>query len=226
MQHIEFFSLPCNIRLSNLEKPQILLFLLHGSFSDELSMLKWTEFVDPRITIVMPRALFPVEETSKKMMWFKASFIDSQPVIDSTQAEISRVTLIAFIKEVQRHLGMDVANTFIAGFSQGGVLSASVALTSPQLVRGFSILSGRILPDVVPLIAPIDNLAHLSALVCHGTSDELLSVNWAEKSQEILLSLRITTRVILGQYKHELNQNTLLNFNQWLIHHILKRSTC
>jgi predicted esterase len=65
----------------------------------------------------------------------------------------------------------------------------------------------------------------LSALVCHGTSDELLSVNWAEKSQEILLSLRITTRVILGQYKHELNQNTLLNFNQWLTQHIAKRST-
>lgn len=225
MQHIEFFSLPCNIRLSNLEKPQILLFLLHGSFSDESSMLKWSEFIDPRITIVMPRALFPVEKTSNKMMWFKASFIDSQPVIDSTQAEISRVTLIAYIEEVQRHLGMDVANTFIAGFSQGGVLSASVALTSPQLVRGFSILSGRILPDVVPLIAPIDKLAHLSALVCHGKSDELLSVNWAEKSQEILLSLRITTKVILGQYKHELNQNSLLNFNQWLIQHISKLST-
>jgi phospholipase/carboxylesterase len=92
-------------------------------------------------------------------------------------------------------------------------------------VRGFSILSGRILPDVVPLIAPIDNLAHLSALVCHGTSDELLSVNWAEKSQEILLSLRITTRVILDQYKHELNQNTLLNFNQWLMQEISKRNT-
>ena len=38
----------------------------------------------------------------------------------------------------------------------------------------------------------IDKLAHLSALVCHGMSDELLSVNWAEKSQEILLSSTVS----------------------------------
>jgi phospholipase/carboxylesterase len=220
MQPIDNFSLPSNIRLSNLKKPKILLVLLHGSFSDESSMFKWAEFIDPRITIVMPRALYPVEEASKKMMWFKASFINSQPVIDSSQAELSRVTLIAYVKEIQDYLKMDGTNTFIAGFSQGGVLSASVALTRPELVRGFSILSGRILPDVIPLIPSIENLAHLSVLICHGTLDELLGVNWAEKSQNNLLSLGITTKVILDQYKHELNQKTLLNLNQWLIQHI------
>jgi len=217
IEHISDFSLPSRIRLSNTKSPKLLLFLLHSSYTDESSFEKWVQFIDPRITIVMPRALFPVNESSKKMMWFKASFTSSEPIINSTQAEESRIKLISYIKEVQNDFHLGGKDTVIAGFSQGGVLSASVALTEPRLVQGFSILSGRILPEINECIDPVRDLCHLRALVCHGTMDELLSVQWAKKSKDTLSNLGIDTSFILDQYKHELIQNTISHLNHWLI---------
>ena len=222
IEHIHDFSLPSRVRLSNTRSPELLLFLLHSYYTDESSFEKWVQFIDPRITIVMPRALFPVKESSKKMMWFRASFTSSEPIIDSSQAEQSRVKLISYIKEVQNNLHLDGKNTVIAGFSQGGVLSASLALTEPKLVQGFSILSGRILPEINECIGPIRDLYHLRALVCHGTMDELLSVQWANKSRESLSNLGIDTSFILDQYKHELNQITISHLNHWLIKYFLQ----
>jgi phospholipase/carboxylesterase len=217
IEHISDFSLPSRIRLSNTKSPKLLLFLLHSSYTDESSFEKWVQFIDPRITIVMPRALFPVNESSKKMMWFKASFTSSEPIINSTHAEESRIKLISYIKEVQNDFHLGGKDTVIAWFSQGGVLSASVALTEPRLVQGFSILSGRILPEINECIDPVRDLCHLRALVCHGTMDELLSVQWAKKSKDTLSNLGIDTSFILDQYKHELIQNTISHLNHWLI---------
>ena len=221
IEHIHDFSLPSRIRLSNTRSPELLLFLLHSSYTDESSFEKWVQFIDPKITIVMPRALFPVNESSKKMMWFKASFTSSEPIIDSNQAEESRIKLISYIKEVQNDLHLGAKNTVIAGFSQGGVLSASVALTEPKLVQGFSILSGRILPEINECIDPVMDLCHLRALICHGTMDDLLSVQWANKSRDTLSNLKIDTSFILDQYKHELIQNTISHLNDWLIEYFL-----
>ncbi|MET0290369.1 MAG: phospholipase, partial [Pseudoxanthomonas sp.] len=74
----------------------------------------------------------------------------------------------------QQRLGIAPAKTLVAGFSQGGIMSASVALTSPGSVAGFGILSGRILPEFEPRI-PQDIAMHdLHALILHGRHDSKL----------------------------------------------------
>lgn len=62
----------------------------------------------------------------------------------------SRLALIRFVKQMQATFGIAPQHTVIAGFSQGGILSFSVALSAPERVAGFGVLSGRILPELEP----------------------------------------------------------------------------
>ena len=64
--------------------------------------------------------------------------------------------------------------------------SAGLALTRPDCVAGFGLLSGRILPEIGPLIAPAAALARLHGLIIHGDGDDRLPVHFAEQSAALL----------------------------------------
>jgi len=71
------------------------------------------------------------------------NFTAAGPVIVETEAEQSRQTLLRFVEQLQSVYSIAPRKTVIAGFSQGGILSASVALSAPDLTAGFAVLSGR-----------------------------------------------------------------------------------
>lgn len=64
-------------------------------------------------------------------------------------------------------------------------MSASVALTEPAKVAGFGILSGRIWPEVLPLVKASAALASLPASVSHGVQDGVLGVHFAHHAKQV-----------------------------------------
>ena len=123
------------------------LVLLHGVASNEAGFIDLARALDPRLTIVLVRG--PITLSQSQFAWFQVNFTASGPAIDPVQAERARTTLIDFIGQLRTLAGADPARIVVAGFSQGGIMSASVALTAPARVAGFGILSGRILPEVL-----------------------------------------------------------------------------
>ena len=83
-------------------------------------------------------------------------------------------------------------------------MSAGLALTEPDQVRGFAIISGRILSEIAPLITQADGLKNLTALIQHGIHDGVLPVSWADKSAELLETLGISFVDNRYQAHHEL----------------------
>jgi phospholipase/carboxylesterase len=106
--------------------------------------------------------------------------------------------------------------TVIAGFSQGGIMSASVGLTSPADVAAFAVLCGRILPEIDPLIAPRDALSALHALVMHGRSDDKLPVAWANTADAKLTALGVPHDTQLYDAGHELTARMAGDFSRWV----------
>jgi phospholipase/carboxylesterase len=148
--------------------------------------------------------------------WFRVAFTATGPRIDAAEAEHSRKSLVAFIGQLQAAYGLTPGRTVVAGFSQGGIMSASVALTQPECVAGFGVLSGRILPELEPQLADRARLAHIQAFVGHGEFDSKLPVSWAERSDQLLERLGVPNQSHRYPIDHGISPAMQQDFMAWV----------
>ena len=95
-------------------------------------------------------------------------------------------------------------------------MSASVALTQPELVAGAVLMSGRILPEIRPLIASNEELSGFPFLVVHGTADMVLPITYGRASRELLSSLPVDLTYHEYPMGHEVSQESLSDVTAWL----------
>jgi phospholipase/carboxylesterase len=171
-------------------------------------------YLDERFLIISVRA--PNTLGPGSYAWFEVAFTPQGPVINPAQAEASRKALITFLDEAVTAYGADPQQVYLMGFSQGAIMSASVALTRPKLVAGGVLMSGRILPQIQPLIASDEELSGLPLLVVHGTADMVLPIANGRASHQLLSSLPV--ELTYHEYKmgHEVSQESLADVTVWL----------
>ena len=194
-------------------RPSALLLLLHGVGGNESNLSALAAGVAPDTLVVLPRG--PLALGPGQYAWFNVAFTPNGPKIQADEAEASRVKLIRFVEAVQAAHGIAPARTVIAGFSQGGILIASVALSAPERVSGFAVLSGRILPELEPMLAPPDRLARLQALIAHGRDDGTLPVDWAQRADAWLDRLGVAHQLRLYAGGHAVSPQMADDFLAW-----------
>ena len=195
-------------------KPKALVLLLHGVGGSETNLVNLAAGVDSDTLVVMPRG--PITLGAGQYGWFRVNFTGAGPVIVATEAEQSRQTLLRFVAQLQSVHDIAPQKTVIAGFSQGGILSASVALSAPDLVAVFGVLSGRILPELDPHIADKAQLANLRAFIGHGKQDTKLPVSWAQRSDQLLNDLGVSHLTRLYPIDHGISAEMQADFLSWL----------
>jgi Predicted esterase len=194
-------------------KPPLLL-LLHGVGSNERDLFHLASSLDARFLILSVRA--PYSLGPESYAWFEVTFTPQGPTINPTQAEASRKMLISFIREAVATYDADPHQIYLMGFSQGAIMSASVALTDPESIAGAVLMSGRILPEVQPLVAPPKALHRLPFLVVHGTGDTVLPLFHAHESRAFLSSLSVTLTYREYAMGHEIRPESLKDIATWL----------
>ena len=190
--------------------------LLHGVGGNELNLVDLATRIDQDTLVVFPRG--PLSISANQFAWFRVAFTANGPSIVEAEAEDSRRRMIHFVEQVQLAYGIQPENTVIAGFSQGGIMSASVALSAPERVEGFAVLSGRILPELEPRLANRERLAHLRALIGHGEYDRTLPVLWAQRADQRLADLEVEHVTRLYPIGHEISPAMQADFLEWLAH--------
>ncbi len=197
-----------------------LLLLLHGVGSNEDDLFGLAPFLDERFLIISARA--PNTLGPGSYAWFEVDFTPQGSIINPAQAEASRKALITFLGEAVAAYGADPEQVYLMGFSQGAIMSAGVALTQPELVAGVVLMSGRILPEIRPLIAAPEKLEGMPFLVVHGTADTVLPIVHSHASRELLSSLPV--ELTYHEYKmgHEVSQESLSDVTAWLSAHLDK----
>ncbi|HLI05010.1 MAG TPA: phospholipase [Ktedonobacteraceae bacterium] len=195
------------------EQPPLLL-LLHGVGSNEEDLYGLAPYLDKRFLIVSARA--PITLAPGSYAWSELTMTPQGPLINQAQVEASRKKIINFIGEVVKAYGANPSQVYLMGFSQGAIMSASVALTQPGLVAGVVMMSGRVLPEVQSEMAAPEQLRGLPFLVVHGTADAVLPVSHARASREILSSLPVD--LIYKEYPmgHEVSAQSLADVSHWL----------
>lgn len=193
--------------------PRRLLVLLHGVGGDETNLAALGRTLsDTRVVLARgPLALGPDQHA-----WFQVAFGAQGPRPDLAAAEQSRQRLSSFLSELQAEYAIPAGRTVVAGFSQGGIMSASLGLTRPELVAGFGILAGRILPEIAPQLAPAAALAQVNAFIGHGRDDSKLGVDWALRADAWLGELGVPHETRLYPGEHAVSPAMQGDFLAWL----------
>jgi len=207
------FGLAFRLRQPQPSAPTSLLVLLHGVGSSELSVSGLGAGIDPGTLVVLARG--PLALGPEQFAWFRVAFTQDGPKIVEAEAEQARQILIGFIAKLQAHYRISAEKTVVAGFSQGGIMSASVALSQPEVLAGFGVLSGRILPELAPHIAIPARLQSLKSFVGHGDFDSKLPVVWAQRSDQWLGQLNVTGESHRYPIDHGVSAAMQADFCHW-----------
>lgn len=163
-------------------QPARFLLLLHGWTGDENSMWMFTRRMSPDLWIVAPRAPHPAPEGGYSWRplhpgtWGLPSLSDLQPAAEA---------LLRLVDEVSASIGVDAAQFDVAGFSQGGALTNTLALLYPQRIRRAAVLAGFMPGGVEDLLARRVLLGK-PFFVAHGAQDNLIPLERAQQSVALL----------------------------------------
>ncbi len=167
------------------QEPARFMLLLHGWTGDENSMWVFARKLPADMWIAAPRGPHAAKEggyswralrSVQDSDWGLPTLLDLKPAADS---------LIRLVDDVSASIDVDATQFDVAGFSQGGALTNLLALLYPQRIRRAAVLAGFMPGGVDDLLAR-HVLAGKQFFVAHGTQDNLVPVERARQSIELL----------------------------------------
>ena len=195
------------------------LFMFHGYGSNEEDLFSFASELPGEFMVISVKAPYSLEPFGHA--WYAINFDAEQGKwSDDEQAKESREKIVAFIDEAIEAYDIDKANITLLGFSQGTILSYAVALSYPEKVRNVVALSGYINENILVDDYAQKDHSDLNFYVSHGQADQVIPLEWAEKSPEFLKKLKISTTYHEFPIGHGVSQQNFFSFKKWLEEHV------
>lgn len=192
------------------------IFMLHGYGSNEEDLFSFAEELPKQYTIISLRA--PYALPSFGYAWYAINFDKEQDKwSDNDQAIKSRELVVEFIDRACKLFNLDTKNITLLGFSQGSILSTAVAISYPRKVRNVIALSGYLNTEILKESDGKENYSALRFYVSHGTSDQVIPIEWARKTPEFLKSLGIDCVYEEFPVGHGVAPQNFYSFRNWLL---------
>jgi phospholipase/carboxylesterase len=169
---------------------------------------------DPRFVVLSVRS--PIVLGPNSFAWFHVSFTGGEPVIVAAEAQAGWETIARFIDEAVAAYGADPDRVFLAGFSQGGIMSLATVLTSPRRIAGVVSMSGRLLAEVLPHVAAPSALRDKPVLVVHGTADDTIGIQFARSARQKLEELGVNLTYEEFTMGHQITRESVTVVSSWL----------
>lgn len=195
-----------------------LLVLMHGVGSHEDDLFGLAPHVPPAFHVLSlgaPHAMRGMPPGA--WAWFEFGVRpDGSRVIDTRQEAASRALVEHTVVDAARQLDVDADRVVVGGFSQGGIMSLSLLLTRPELLRAALVMHSRLLPEVEPLAAPPEALRGKSLWVSHGLQDHVIPLASARAIRERFSSLPVDLSYAEFPGMHEIRPAELSAAMRWL----------
>jgi phospholipase/carboxylesterase len=186
--------------------------LLHGVGSNEQDLFSLKLHLPNDYIFICPRG--PYVMGAGIFAWYEVDYSTGKLIKNLEEEENSRRKLINFIAQVKAAYQLD--EIYLGGFSQGAIMSYSIGLTHPELVKGLIILSSRILAEIRPSVKKSLELEKLRVFIAHGTLDATMSVSCAREAKEFLENLGIHPSYHEYVMGHQINKGVLKDLIAWL----------
>ncbi|HEV2861406.1 MAG TPA: alpha/beta fold hydrolase [Pyrinomonadaceae bacterium] len=196
------------------QTPPPLLLLLHGVGSNEADLFGLAPYLDQRFLVVSARA--PVALEYGGYGWFRIDFTPRGMEADIEQAKRSLEMLPGFIDGLIDAYGADAGRVYLAGFSQGAMMSLALLLTRPEKLAGVVAMSGRVPRQVLELEPDRAALTGKPVLVTHGLYDTMLPVENGRAARDYLSGLPVELTYREYPMAHEVSAESLRDVTGWL----------
>jgi phospholipase/carboxylesterase len=133
----------------------------------------------------------------------------------------SRDKLQIFLDECLARYPIDTKKLVVLGFSQGGVMAYSLALSNPERFAALAVLSSWFPKELMPELAIKEAVQSPPTLVQHGTQDQMIEVQRARDSVEQLRALRVPLTYREYDMGHEISGKSLSDLSAWLEEKVL-----
>jgi len=193
-----------------------LLLLLHGYGSNEDDLFSFASELPDEYFVISARAPYDLQYGS--YAWYAINFdADQNKFSDHDQAVLSRDLVVKFLEELKLKFPIDSSNITLIGFSQGSILSYSIALTYPNIVQRVGALSGYLNLDITTDNFQNNDFSGLKIFSSHGIVDQVIPVEWARKTDPILKSLGINSTYKEYPIGHGVSPQNFYDLKSWLL---------
>ncbi len=204
-----------------IRKPKILLdknpllLLLHGYGSNEEDLFSFASELPDEYYVISARAPYDLQYGS--YAWYAINFdADQNKFSDHNQAILSRDLVVKFIEELKVQFPIDSSDITLIGFSQGSILSYSIALSYPNIVQRVGALSGYLNLEINSDSFRNNDFQGLKIFSSHGTLDQVIPVEWARKTDPILNNLGINSTYREYPIGHGVSPQNFFDLKNWL----------
>lgn len=189
--------------------------MLHGFGSDENDLFSFASELPEKYAIISLKA--PIRLEPYGNAWYNIYFDNSQGKFsDDEQAIVSRELVSKCIDEVIQKYKVDSKNITLLGFSQGTILSFSVALSYPEKVKNVVGLSGYVNEEILKEGFEKNDFSNLKVYTSHGNVDQVIPVEWARKTQPFLKKLNIDCTYSEFPVGHGVAPQNFYELKKWL----------
>ena len=193
-----------------------LLLLLHGYGSNEADLFSFASELPEEYFIISVQAPYDLQYGS--YAWYAINFdADENKFSDLNQARQSRDMIAEFIDELLAKYPIDATKVSLIGFSQGSILSYAVALSYPTKVSKVVAMSGYLNLEMAIEGFEKNDFSGLKIFASHGTVDQVIPVEWARKTPQLLENFGID--VVYKEYPigHGVSPQNFFDFRKWLL---------
>ena len=197
---------------SHIKNDLRIIFLLHGYGSNEEDLFSLKEFIPSNYIIISLRA--PIIIGFNSYAWYTINFENSiDRWIDKDEAINSKNVIINDISLHMEDLGFKNKKISLLGFSQGAILSWSLGIEYPHLIKNILPLSGFYHSEITN--SNSNSKFKLNCFSSHGIHDPVIPISWARNGIE-LIKKNINIEFKEYQSGHEINNENLRDIIEWL----------
>lgn len=210
-------SLQHNYRPSSILENVPCIIMLHGYGSDEHDLFSFASELPEEYAIISLKAPHLLQPYGNA--WYAIHFDATDGKWSDTQQAIdSRELISKVIDEIIEAYPINPKDITLLGFSQGTILSFSVALSYPQKIKNVIGLSGYINEDILKAGYAENEFEHLNVYSSHGTVDQVIPVDWARKTNPFLEQLGVSCSYSEFPVGHGVAPQNFYEFKAWLAH--------
>ena len=201
--------------------PHPTILTLHGRGANALDLLGLAPYLcKGKFLMICPQGPLetPIGPDAFGYAWYPMS-MGGPPDIGAMLS--SRQMLQQFLDSCLQRYPVDAKKLVVLGFSQGGVMAYSLALSSPERFAGMAVLSSWLPKELIPKLSVKEGVQSLPTMMQHGTRDQLIELQRARDSVEQLRTLRVPLTYREYDMGHEITPRGLTDLSAWLEEKVL-----